>query len=50
MYITEKIQDFSIIKSDKPRAEIELTNIDEMNKLLQELITENQSKIIINFY
>ena len=49
MYTVEKKQDFAIIKNDRTRAEIELTNIDEMNNILHDLIGKKESKILINF-
>ncbi len=49
MYIVGKKQDFTFIRNDKAKAEIELTNIDELSKILNELIDKGEQKILINF-
>ncbi len=49
MYIVGKKQDFTLIRNDKVRAEIELTNINELSKILNELIDKGERNILINF-
>lgn len=49
MYIAIKKDDYTIIRNDRNQAEIELTNIEELNAILQQFITNNKSKILIDF-
>ena len=49
MYIKEKKEDYTIVRNEKANAEIELTNITELNEILNGLIESGEKKIVIDF-
>ncbi len=49
MYIKVKKEDYTIVRNEKANAEIELTNVVELNKILNELIESGEKKILIDF-
>lgn len=49
MYEVEKRDNFSIIRINKNRAEIEFNNIVKLKNILEELLAEGEKKILIDF-
>ncbi len=48
MYTLEKISNFNVIRINQPKAEIELNNVDELKKLIEELMKKGIKKILID--
>lgn len=48
MYTLEKISNFNVIRINQPKAEIELNNVDELKKLIEELMRKGIKKILID--
>lgn len=49
MYAVDKTDDCTIIRTSKPKAEIELNNVNQLKELFEKLISEKTPKILIDF-
>ena len=49
MFKKEKKGNYMIISNDEPKAEIELTNIKEINVILNDLIENTSENILVDF-
>lgn len=50
MFIKEKKRKFIVIKNDEPKAEIELTKINEINEILNDVIENNDENVLIDLH